>query len=176
MAGQIKYFTKENFARQGIFNEFHSECKINNLHWKRGDTYRHQEIKAVLNLCKKFNQREFDTIIVRSEADLTIWIEDKSQTRNLLDDSSDRTQTNSAAPEAAQQQLPTKTVTRRYRGQTYEETDSTAPEAAQQQLPTKTVTRRYRGQTYEETVIDWAAVQQANVAKPRRKYRGQYVD
>ena len=43
-------------------------------------------------------------------------------------------------------------------------------------LPTKTVTKKYRGRVYEETVIDWSAVQQLKQNKPRRKYRGQYID
>ena len=51
-----------------------------------------------------------------------------------------------------------------------------SPQTSQQPLPTKTVTKKYRGQVYEEVVIDWAAVQQIKQPKPRRKYRGQYVD
>lgn len=45
-----------------------------------------------------------------------------------------------------------------------------------QALPTKTIIKKYRGREYEETVVDWAAVQQIQQPKPRRKYRGQYVD
>ena len=48
--------------------------------------------------------------------------------------------------------------------------------AQSQSLPTKTVIKRYRGQEYEGTVIDWAAMQQTQQPKPRRKYRGQYID
>ena len=51
---------------------------------------------------------------------------------------------------------------------------------AQTPLPTKTITKRYRGQIYEETVVDWAAVaiqkQPQSEDKNRRKYRGNYID
>jgi len=53
---------------------------------------------------------------------------------------------------------------------------SAVPQSNNSGLPTKTVTKRYRGQVYEETVVDWAAVQQEQQNKPRRKYRGQYID
>ena len=53
---------------------------------------------------------------------------------------------------------------------------ATQPAEDKQSLPTKTITKRYRGQEYEEVVIDWAAVQQNQQNKPRRKYRGQYID
>ncbi|MEO1673086.1 MAG: hypothetical protein AAFR77_20300 [Cyanobacteria bacterium J06631_2] len=44
-------------------------------------------------------------------------------------------------------------------------------------MPTKVVTKRYRGQVYEETVVDWAAVKQMpTMDKSRRKYRGNYID
>ena len=43
-------------------------------------------------------------------------------------------------------------------------------------LPTKTVVKKYRGQEYQETIVDWTALQQIDRQKPRRKYRGQYID
>ena len=89
----------------------------------------------------------FNTLIIRGEDDLTIWIEDKSQRSSSQDNNDNSVIAN-----------PPKTTT------------------TQQSLPTKTVARRYRGQVYEETVVDWEAVQQLDQQKPRRKYRGQYID
>ena len=145
MAVKITYFKKEDFLQQGEFNQFASECKINNLAFRKGDTLKNHEIKQVLDICNKYNGFDINTLIVKGEDDLTIWIEEKSQ-RTASQDSDNSSEI--AAP----------------------------PSAAQQPLPTKTVTKRYRGQVYEETVVDWAAVQQLNQQKPRRKYRGQYID
>ena len=143
MPGKIIYFKTEEFNQRGEFNQFASECKINNLMFRKGDAFKHHEIKRVLDTCNKYNGFDVNTLIVKGEDDLTIWIEEKSK-RLAFEDSDNKI--------AAQ------------------------PETNPQSLPTKTVTKRYRGQVYEETVVDWAAVQQLNQQKPRRKYRGQYID
>ena len=146
MAGKITYFKTEDFNSKGAFNEFKSECKINNLVFRRGDSLKHHEIKQVLDTCKKYNDFDINTLIVKGKEDLTIWIEQKSQ----------------RSPDVSKADKP-------------EETQTTPP--AQQSLPTKVVTKRYRGQVYEETVVDWAALQQMKQQDTtRRKYRGNYID
>ena len=149
MPGKIIYLNQEDFNQRGVFNQFHSECELDGSAFRKNDTFKHQEIKQVLETCKKYNNFGVNTLMIKSESDLTIWIEQISQRA-----------TNSDLPTAASQ------------------TD--AP-ASQQALPTKTVTKRYRGQVYEETVVDWAAVAMQNKSLPtegkqRRKYRGNYVD
>ena len=138
---------------RGVFNQFHSECKLNNLVFRKSETLKHQEIKQVLDTCKKYNNFGVNTLIVKGESDLTIWIEQTSQSSTAAKSTSDRS----------------------------EEVSQTAPTAPEQSLPTKTVTKRYRGQVYEETVVDWAAVAMQNKSLPtegkeRRKYRGNYID
>lgn len=145
MAGKITYFKTEEFDQRGEFNQHSSECKINNLFFRKGNTLGHHEIKQVLDTCNKYNNFDINTLIVKGENDLTIWIEEKSK-RSAAQDSQDH-------PAASQ------------------------PQANRQSAPTKTVTKRYRGQVYEEEVVDWAAMQQMNQPdKARRKYRGQYID
>ena len=145
MAGKITYFKTEEFNQRGVFNQLGSECRINDLVFRKGDTLAPVEIKQVLDTCNKYSNFDINTLIVQSEDDLTIWIEEKSQ-RPIPQDN----QINQVA---------------------------SPPQGNQQSLPTKTVTKKYRGQVYEETVVDWAAIQQMNQqVKPRRKYRGQYVD
>ena len=145
MPGKINYFNKEDFNRRGVFNQFYSECKINDSVFRKNDVFKKEEIKQVLNTCKKHNQLGFNTLIVRSSSDLTIWVEHKFQ------------------PSVKSDRQPVETAQK----------PSTT-------LPTKTVTKRYRGQVYEETVIDWAAValqkQGTPEGKSRRKYRGNYID
>ena len=149
MPGKIIYLNQEDFNQRGVFNQFHSECELDGSAFRKNDTLKHQEIKQVLDTCKKYNNFGVNTLIIKSESDLTIWIEQTSQRA-----------TNSDLPTAASQ---------------------TNPPASQQALPTKTVTKRYRGQVYEETVVDWTAVAMQNKSLPtegkqRRKYRGNYID
>lgn len=140
MAGKITYFKTEDFEQRGEFNQSHSECKLNDLVFIKGETLKHDEIKQVLDTCNKYTGFDINTLIIKGEEDLTIWIEQKAQSQGVKNQSIQR---------------------------------SPSPQA----MPTKVVTKRYRGQVYEETVIDWAAVQQMSaVEKPRRKYRGNYID
>ena len=146
MVSKITYLKTEDFNHRGVFNRFHSECKLDDLVFRKGNTLKHHEIKQVLDTCNKYNSFNINTLIVKGEENLTIWIEQKSQ--------------RSIAPE---------------RTNKLEETPQAA--AAAQALPTKVVTKRYRGQVYEETVVDWAAVQQMkHKDTARRKYRGNYID
>lgn len=143
MTGKTTYLKTEDFRQRGNFNRFDSECRIDNLVFRKGDTLPQQDIQQVLDICNKYNKFDINTLIIKSGDNLTIWIEEKSQ-RSICDQNN---------------------------------TQSSTTQVSQPSLPTKTVTKRYRGQVYEETVVDWAAIQQVgNQNKPRRKYRGQYVD
>lgn len=144
MAAKITYLKTEDFEQQGVFNHLGSECEINNLFFRKGDTLRDYEIKQVLDICNKYHKFDINTLIIKGEQELTIWIEEKSKRI-----ASKSTQNN---------QVP----------QQYQ--------VNKQSLPTKTITKKYRGQVYEEVVVDWAAVPQKTQPKPRRKYRGQYID
>ena len=150
MAGTITYFTVENFAEQAVFSDSDLKCTINNIVFRKGDIFANLEIKKVIDTCKKYNNFGVNTLIVKKDKELTIWIEE----RVLANNKSDNLQKdgNHAA--------------------------STQPQT-NQSLYTKTVIKKYRGREYEETVVDWATVrqlQQTNQQKPRRKYRGQYID
>ena len=145
MAAKITYFKAEDFNKRGTFNQFYSECRLDDLSFRRGDTLKHHEIKQVLDTCNKYNNFNINTLIVREKENLTIWIEQKSQPQATPDKASNLNKTQTAS--------------------------------MQQPLPTKVVTKKYRGRVYEETVVDWAAVQQIQKKDTvRRKYRGNYVD
>ena len=135
MPGKSTYLNATYFNKEGVFDSSGFECTINNSYFRKGNSLSNQDIKEVLNICKKYHNCDLSTLIVKDQETLTIWIEEKSSK-------------NEAEP------------------------------AKNSSMPTKTVTRRYRGQVYEETVVDWSAVQQSNLPdnKPRRKYRGQYID
>ena len=144
MAGITTYFTVENFTQKGVFSDS-GLSTIDNVVFRKGDTFRDFEIKKVLDICNKYNNFGVNTLIVKKQNELTIWIEEFS----VSNKSSNSEDLNHLA--------------------------STQPQT-NQPVPTKTVVKRYRGREYEETVVDGAALQQMNQQKPRRKYRGQYVD
>lgn len=143
MTGKNSYFTINDFINQGIFDEPKTECKINNLFYRKGDSFEHYQIKSVLEICNKYNSLNINTLIVKSQEHLTVWIEEKFKTISQVE-----------VQDLSKLETP----------------------SHHQSLPTKKVTKKYRGQEYLEEVIDWSAVQQIQQNKPRRKYRGQYID
>lgn len=147
MAGKITYLNLKDFTKQGVFDEFEVKCSIGDLVFRKGDTLGQHEIKTVLDTCNKYNSFGIDTLIVQGKNDLTIWIEEKFKAASAQSEPKDN-----------------------------KDNQTAQPQPNHQSLPTKTVTKKYRGQVYEEVVVDWAAVQQTNQPKPRRKYRGRYVD
>ncbi len=150
MAGKTTYLTIEEFNNQAVLNQLDSKCTINNSIFKKGDVLQHQEIKEVLDICNNYNDFNINTLIVNSQETLTIWIEEKSQVSPVQAIEIQKNKDNQEKIES----WPTN-----------------------QSVPTKKVIKRYRGQVYEEEVADWSAMQQMNQQnKPRRKYRGHYID
>ena len=62
MAGKIIYFKAEDFNHRGTFNQFYSECKLDDLVFRKSDTLNHHEIKQVLDICNKYNSRSVQKI------------------------------------------------------------------------------------------------------------------
>ena len=150
MSGKNTYLNISDFTDRGFFNSSGLECTIDNVFFRKGDTLEHHQIKQVLDTCKQYNASNINTLIVKEQKTLTIWIADKSSSN----------QSQSAELKDREQDIV-----------------SSPKLEGDRALPTKTITKRYRGQIYEETVIDWSAVQQMSQPnKPRRKYRGQYID
>ena len=150
MPGKTTYLTTKDFKEKGTLANSGFECTINNSFFRKGDSLNGHQIKEVLDICSKYHTFNINTLIVKDEELLTIWIEEKSETSN------------GEASESLQNKSE--------QSQIDNSSDRTS-------LPTKTVTKRYRGQVYEETVVDWTAVQQLKQQnKPPRKYRGQYID
>ena len=147
MAGKTTYFTVENFAEQAAFSDS-GLSTIDNVVFRKGNTFANLEIKKVLDTCNKYNNFGVNTLIVKKDNEITIWIEEKLLADNKPDSQQDENHLASTQPQT------------------------------NQSLPTKTVIKKYRGQEYEETVVDWAALQlqQTNQHSSRRKYRGQYID
>ena len=147
MTGKITYFTIKDFAEKGVFDDSSSKCIINDAVFRKSDTFADFEIKKALDTCNKYNNFGVDTLVVKKDNELTIWIEEEFSTSNETNNSQEN----------------------------LNHSPSTQPQT-NQSLPTKTVIKKYRGREYEEIVVDWAAVQQTNQHSSHRKYRGQYID
>ena len=141
------YFAVEDLTQQGAFNDSGSKCAIDNIIFRKGDTFADIEIKQVLDTCNKYNNSGVNTLIVKKENELTIWIEDSAFDKHS-DSSEDLN--HSASTRSQSDRLPTKTVVKRYRGRIYQET--VVDRAAIQQTD------------------------RADPQKSRRKYRGRYID
>ena len=150
MSGKTTYLTTKDFKEKGIVAASGFECTINNSYFRKGDSLSGHRIKEVLDICNKYHTFDINTLIVKDKELLTIWIEESPKTTNAEAQKFSHNESEQSQIENSTNQLS---------------------------LPTKTVTRRYRGQVYEETVVDWSAVQQSKQQKKSpRKYRGQYVD
>ena len=149
MPGKNIYLSLDDFEEQRVLEPSGLECTINNLVFRKGDTVEHSRIKEILDKCKKYNGFNINTLVIKSKSYLTIWIEEKSKEKK-------KQVANSPVESPANTPI--------------------VPQFNHAGLPLKTITKKYRGQVYEETVVDWAAVGQQPSNKPRRKYRGQYID
>ncbi len=148
MASKITYIKTEDFETRRVLGSSSSECTLNNLLFRKSDAFDHHQIKEVLDICNKYNGFNINTLVVKSQDILTIWIEEKSKNTQSLESPENKHQ-------EANRQI----------------------QSVNQPLPTKKVTKKYRGQEYEEEVVDWAAVQEMSQQnKPPQKYRGQYID
>ncbi len=148
MTVRTAYLKKDHFVEKANFDGSGEKCILNDLVFKKGDTLEKHELKTAITRSKQYNYKKLNTIVVRGKKDITLWIEDKSSTSSQIE-----RELNSPI--------------------------ESNPQPTNQSLPTKTVTEKYRGREYQKVVVDWAAVQQINQLnqqKPRRKYRGQYID
>ncbi|MCC0176908.1 hypothetical protein I4641_07940 [Waterburya agarophytonicola K14] len=150
MTGKNTYLSISEFNDKSQFDSSNLECTIDGIFFRKSDALNASNITSILSICKKYNNFDIDTLIVKNNDKLTIWIEEKAKKNNIKSVELKEKQT---TPTSAQ------------------------PQVNMNDLPTKTITRRYRGQVYEETVLDWLAVEKISEEnKPRRKYRGQYID
>ena len=149
MTAKVTFIIEKELNNRVALDSSDTICTLNNLHFRKSEAFPGSKIKKVLDICNDYKANNVNTLLVRNKDLLTIWIEDKSKIVSTPE---------TEIQESSQPQANT-------------------PQPDSSQLPTKKITKRYRGQVYEEEVVDWAAVKQINLHnKPRRKYRGQYID
>ena len=185
MTGKNTWLTTENSTPREFLDQSNSEFSLNDLVWRKVDNFKHNQILEVLDICQKYNELDINTFVVRSQENLTIWIEETSKlssSHNNPNIKVNKDQTVLQTPQSIptqtvakdSQPIPTEKVTRKYRGQMYEEEQLASNHDS---IPTKTEIKKYRGKLYEEEIIDWTKMQPPSPQnKPRRKYRGHYID
>ena len=145
MTGTTTYLESKELVQKGTFNKSGSEYTLDNMVFRKSKTWNDGDIEQAKDACNKYHKFDLSTLIVKEENKLTIWIEKKSSITASI-----------------KKTEPQETI------QIQED---------RQPIPTKTITKKYRGQEYEQVVVDSAAIQQTDLEnKPRRKYRGQYID
>lgn len=180
MIGFVTQIAESEFKSNSNWDSDSLTVDFDDSSFKKGPTFALGMEEQALTYCKKLSTQHLKSLIVKNKYSLTIWIQQQiAAIGSHSPDTTTQPQTKTNAD------LPKTTMVKHYRGQTYEVevTDNSAQSAEQQQaaapkIPTKKVIRQYRGQTYEVEVPDYSAIQNlaANQQKPRRKYRGQYID
>ena len=116
--------------------------------------------ERAIKYCQKFAAKKIKSLLVKGEYGITVWIETQ----------------NSNFKEIKLESLPPTEIIKPSNDESNIESNN-SQEHITHKIPTKKVTRVYRGQTYEVEVLDYSALQNMpKQQKPRRKYRGQYID
>ena len=141
--------TAAEFNRQIGEDKKSSTVIFQNVDYKKGPTYSLSMRTEALTYCQNNMAKKLKSIIVESAHFITVW----SQTKNS--------------------QNPAKSV-----ASSSSINNTHQAQAAQAKIPTKKITRRYRGQTYEVEIPDYEALKknQSQKQTQRKKYRGQYIN
>jgi hypothetical protein len=214
----IKQITEQELQKQTSYKKNDLFINFENNQFKKGLTFSLTMQDQAINYCQRLVAKSLSILLVKEKYSFTVWVQEKnieSQETKLksalsvanlelvTENTNFQEEVKTAStPQLTHQQVPTKKVTKVYRGQTYEaeipdystiqsleqnqqDTDKDielnnahTPQLTHQQVPTKKVTKVYRGQTYEVEIPDYsiASPEILDRPKPRRKYRGQYID
>lgn len=148
MSAYIKELTEQEFRQQALVSKDNSSAMFENKSYKQGLTFSIPMKRKALKYCQKLIEKNLSSFLVQGTYCFTVWIE--KEERNVSTIEQPNVQHSSVV---------------------------SAPQNIAQKVPTKKITRVYRGQTYEVEIADYDNVQPLqNKPKARRKYRGQYID
>ena len=140
MEGKISYLVLKKFHQQGTVDSSGSKYTMDGSTFSKGETFDKEEIKQALQICNQHSREKTNTLIVKDEGSVVIWVEDKP----YKPDDNKILESNPINTQQPDRQLLTKKVIKRYRGQTYEET--VIDWEAMQQTGRQNSIRKYRGQ------------------------------
>lgn len=74
------YLEFKELDQKGTFNKSGSEYTLDNIVFRKSKTWNSGEIEQAKDACNKYHRFDLNTLIVKEENKLTIWIEKKSST------------------------------------------------------------------------------------------------
>ena len=167
MSDCLRHFTEKEFNKYSYpLNASSIDYEGNSFNKRLTFSLAMQE--QAIKFCQKLAVIKIKSLLVTGKYGITIWI----QTQN--------SNSKSIKPKSL-----LFTTEKKETKQSYDESNNVKSSdveqlnSPQENLTNKLPTRKrvYRGQTYEVKIVDYSAIQKIpNRQKPRRKYRGQYVD
>ena len=179
MSAFVIELTEEEFIKQTSCAKNALSLDFQNASFKKGPTFSTAMREQAIKYCQKFVAKKLKSLLVENKYSFTVWTQQGTvQTQTTKSDSKDAISLDELVKNFSD---PTKEVKSSNPEQISGQQQSTSKEQIDppNSIPTKKVVRRYRGQTYEVEVPDYTTLMQLaqhNQNKPRRKYRGQYVD
>lgn len=162
------YFTEQEFHKYSRFLNA-SSIDFEGDSFNKGVTFSLKMQEQAIKYCQKLAAKKIKSLSIKSKYGITIWIQTEGD-----EDKETKPKLHLLNEEKAIEQSHTES--NKITSSDLEKFNS-LPKNLTNEVSTKKVTRVYRGQTYEVEIPDYSAIQKrSSRQKPRRKYRGQYVD
>ena len=153
MSAYITQLTEQEFQKQTHPDEHDLSVKFQESLFKQKLTFSLPMKKQAMRYCQKLIENNLSSLLVKGTYCFTVWVQ---ETNSLNISTTNKSSTDN-----------------NINSSTASVSVETAPK-----VPTKKITKTYRGQTYEVEIPDYSGIKNIaeNNQKSRRKYRGQYID
>ena len=163
MSDCLIHLTEKEFSKY-LENLNASSVDYEGSSFNKGFTFSLAMQEQAIKHCQKFATQKLKSLLVKGRYGITVWI-----------------QTQSSNSEEVLEFLPSIEIVKPSDDESssvnFNAGANNSQENITHEIPAKKVTRVYRGQTYEVEIPDYSTIQNiSGQQKPRRKYRGQYID
>ena len=164
MSDCLIHLTEKEFSKY-LENLNASSVDYEGSSFNKGFTFSLAMQEQAIKHCQKFATQKLKSLLVKGRYGITVWIQAQS----------------SKSEEIKLESLPSTEIIKPSDNESssvnFNAGSNNSQENITSKIPIKKVTRVYRGQTYEVEIPDYSTIQNiSGQQKPRRKYRGQYVD
>lgn len=158
-----KEFGKHSYPLNASFIDFKGNS------FSKGFTFSLGMQEQAIKFCQKLAAKKIKSLLVKGKHGITIWIQTKGDNSEGINPKYHLPTTEKEVTKQSYDESTNITSSNAELNNSQENRTN--------KVPTKKVTRVYRGQTYEVEIPDYSTIQEIpNQQKPRIKYRGQYVD
>ena len=153
MSAYITQLTEQEFDQQTHSNENNLSVKFQESLFKQGLTFSLPMKRQAMRYCQKLIEKNISSLLVKGTYCFTVWVQEHNSHHSSQ-------QNNWSTQQQSNSFQASSTIDNPH------------------QVGRKKITKTYRGQTYEVEVPDYSAIENVlqNQSKPRKKYRGQYID